>query len=1019
MNIMSDGVVVTGFIDGMEGAYVAGWATRSDGAECKISVRTPEGKVVGRGSASHVRPDLSALGFGKTNFAFRIPIPDIGTHRVLKVFADDIELGPSPLEVGPGRFRGNLIVHSGLAEGWVSEPTADFSPPFITIQDQHGRVVAQGFATIHDDGLDPYFTPAEYSLELADHCFGRRESKLTAFANDVPFATAECNLSLRGALEVMSETRCSGWLYSPQAPGRNLLLDFFVDGELAAQGECDIPRADVSAIFPDCKAPGFAVAIPAVRRPAIALMTISVRLRGGDNDLLDGPHVMGSTAAIVTAARRAMQFITASSGEFSGDETSIVQAAISDLLAKTRREAHFKARTQPPPALSDQQLRLNIIIPVYRNVPLTAACVRSVLTHRIEARDRIVLINDCSPEPEMADALQCLAEQPNVTLLTNQTNLGFVKSVNRALQHCDRGDVILLNSDTEVFCESLEEMWRVANSSGNIGTVTAMSNNATIFSYPHQALRCSELDDIAWDELAAEALRSNRGTAIDMPTGHGFCMLIRRHVLDRVGTFDEAFGRGYGEENDLCTRAADLGYRNVAAPAAFVRHRESVSFMEDKVGLLKTNSAMLGSRYPEYVPIIIEAERTDPMRTARWPLDDARLRRAGAAGTQFAVVISNWLGGGTQKAIEDREESLGYGKALKLGIKCREDGYLQVTSDVPAIRALFAPAEVQPLFAMLSALPIAVVVVHQLLGFTRAFCVTLTEWVRGRNSVFYAHDFYALCPRVTMIDAVGEFCDVAATEVCSRCIAIGGVHEASKTAELTAAEHRTLLGEALGGFRQVVAPSKSTAGYLKRGLPNLAVTVAPHPEPGLKFPPSVRVGNDDEVILLGALGPHKGSRKLFEIAQRAKLVRPRLRFRVVGYTDIDDKLRTLGNVFITGPYKQQDLTRQFRAAHGRLALFLSGWPETYSYTLSEVVAHGFIPFVPNIGAPADRVRESGFGVIFPFPIDPIEVVRILDDFAAGRIGLYRSDSTPEDFDRAESPDKATERSPVSNEFLPV
>jgi len=270
-----------------------------------------------------------------------------------------------------------------------------------------------------------------------------------------------------------------------------------------------------------------------------------------------------------------------------------------------------------------------------------------------------------------------------------------------------------------------------------------------------------------------------------------------------------------------------------------------------------------------------------------------------------------------------------------------------------------------------------------------------------------------------MIDAVGEFCDVAATEVCSRCIAIGGVHEASKTAELTAAEHRTLLGEALGGFRQVVAPSKSTAGYLKRGLPNLAVTVAPHPEPGLKFPPSVRVGNDDEVILLGALGPHKGSRKLFEIAQRAKLVRPRLRFRVVGYTDIDDKLRTLGNVFITGPYKQQDLTRQFRAAHGRLALFLSGWPETYSYTLSEVVAHGFIPFVPNIGAPADRVRESGFGVIFPFPIDPIEVVRILDDFAAGRIGLYRSDSTPEDFDRAESPDKATERSPVSNEFLPV
>jgi len=1019
MNAMSDGVIVMGYVDGMEGAYVAGWATRSDGGECKITVRTPEGKIVGKGNASHARPDLSALGYGKTNFAFRVPIPDIGSHRVLIVFADDVELGPSPVEVGPGLFRGNVMFHSGRAEGWVTELTADFSPPLVTIQDGRGRTVSQGFAAFHDDGLDPYFTPAEYSLDLADFCFGCEELRLTALANGVAFATAECNLSLKGTLEALTESRCSGWLFSPDAPARALSLDIFVDNELAAQTECDLKRADVSAAFPECAAGGFAVDLPPRRMAPTDLATISIRLRGSDLDLLDGPHVIGSTAAVVTAARRAAQLITATTDKFSEVERSVVQAAISDLLIKTRRDARFMTKTQYGVAPRKEAPRLNIIIPVYRNVPLTAACVRSVLAHRAEAQDRVVLVNDRSPEPEMAELLEHFAGFPNVVLLNNQTNLGFVKSINRGFNFCDSGDVLLLNSDTEVFPGVLEEMWRVANSSGNIGTVTAISNNATIFSYPHASLRAAELDDIGWPEVAAEAMSSNRGLTIDMPTGHGFCLLVRRDVLDRVGKFDESFGRGYGEENDFCARAADLGYRNVVAPGSFVMHRESASFLEDKDSLLKTNSAILNSRYPEYTPIIMEAERTDPLRGARWPLDVARLQRVAAAGVQFVVVVSNWLGGGTKKAIEDSEESVGYGPARKLGVMCREDGYIELRVKAPAICAIFAPNEVQPLFALLSAIPVARVIVHQLLGFTSAFSSTLSGWVRGRDAVFYAHDFYPLCPRVTMIDAAGEFCDVAGVDVCARCIAIGGMHEASKTADLGAAEHRILLGAALANFKRVVAPSASTAGYYKRAFPAVGINVEPHPEPGVNFPSAVRDGSNDEVILLGALGPHKGSRKLLEIAQRAKLVRPSLRFRVVGYTDIDDKLKALGNVLITGPYKPAELARNLRAARGHFALFLSVWPETYSYTLSEVVAQGFIPFVPNIGAPADRVRESGFGVIFSFPVDPVEVVRVLDDFSAGRIGLHRKDASPADFNARPVERRAAEAKRTLKERLVV
>jgi hypothetical protein len=74
-------------------------------------------------------------------------------------------------------------------------------------------------------------------------------------------------------------------------------------------------------------------------------------------------------------------------------------------------------------------------------------------------------------------------------------------------------------------------------------------------------------------------------------------------------------------------------------------------------------------------------------------------------------------------------------------------------------------------------------------------------------------------------------------------------------------------------------------------------------------------------------------------------------------------------------------------------LFLHGWPETFSYTLSEAVAHGLIPLVPDIGAPAARVRAADFGVVFPFPIDPAGVLDLIGKIIAGGVDLGGGDPT--------------------------
>ncbi len=118
---------------------------------------------------------------------------------------------------------------------------------------------------------------------------------------------------------------------------------------------------------------------------------------------------------------------------------------------------------------------------------------------------------------------------------------------------------------------------------------------------------------------------------------------------------------------------------------------------------------------------------------------------------------------------------------------------------------------------------------------------------------------------------------------------------------------------------------------------------------------------------------------------------------MIGYTNIDQALKAVGNVTITGKYKPEELPALLAETKGRLALFLPAWPETYSYTLSELVKHGFIPLAPDIGAPADRIRQTGFGVVFPFPADAEAVLKLISEIATGQVQTVAEDAQPISF----------------------
>jgi GT2 family glycosyltransferase len=976
---------VKGHVDGLEGAYVVGWACDDTAGQCEITVVVDDtGELIGQGTACIERPDLASVASGRTGIAFRILLPDLESSEMLRVYADGVELPNSPVHMGPGIFDGHVWVTGDKVQGWVTERARHRSPPMIVLRDAASAECCRIQAELPDPGDDPSFAPCRFSGALGLHCFGRGELQLTALANGERFAQTSCRLSLAGAIEHVSAERCAGWLLCPEAPARNLALDISRNGVQVQSARCRIARPDLRGAYPDCDTPGFDQRLPEPEGGSSQTSVLSIRLAQSSVDLFDSPYVLGSRLAVVDAARALSRLSNGASPEpLDSLQRAVLQRALGEFLVKARSEAQTVFSRAPATQIAGKRHRLDIVLPVYGNVERTRMCLASVIRHRDPYDHHIIVVNDASPEAGMEALLSTILSQPRVTLLRNAANLGFVRTVNRALALCRDGDVLLLNSDTRVFRGGLEEMQRVAHASPDIGTVTAISNNATIFSYPHTDLRPESLDDIDWESLAGIALAENAGRIIDVPTGHGFCLLIRQQLLARVGMFDEAFGRGYCEENDFCARAADLGYRNVAAPGAFVEHGESKSFAGDKQALLVHNLRLLHGRYPEYQAAIFEYERRDDLRRGRWPLDAARLERSSTAGIRFVLLIQNDLGGGTARAVAEIERAVGFGGASKLTLTCLRDGRLELVAANPAIRAVFAPDEGAELIALLSRTGIELVVVHQMLGFTAGFVKSMTAWLAGRHAIFYVHDYYTLCPRVTMINAIGEFCEVADADVCSRCVALAGRHEASRITGITPLQHRELFAAFLGVFRHVVAPSRAASGYVTGMFTGIEVLTIPHPWIAAGKSMAARRGPDQEIVLFGAIGKHKGSAKLMDIAQLARLTWPALRFLVIGYTDRDDDLLRLGNVNITGTYGPADQAAMVARASGRLALFLSEWPETYSYTLTEALAFGFVPLVPDLGALAERVRDAGSGHIFPFPISPHEVLQLIADIEAG------------------------------------
>lgn len=618
-----------------------------------------------------------------------------------------------------------------------------------------------------------------------------------------------------------------------------------------------------------------------------------------------------------------------------------------------------------------------IVIPVHNGGDIVQACLSSVIAS-VPNQISIVVVDDGTSDPAVIAVLDDLEQKHAIRRIRHPAPLGFPAAANAGIAAVADGDVVLLNSDTLVPPGWLERLQAAAWSGPDIGTVTPFSNEASILSYPGASGTNPPPDQTATNRLDRLVHRANGGDVTDIPVGVGFCLYLRRDCLTATGLFRaDIFAQGYGEENDFCLRARLLGWRNVALTGLFVGHHGGASFNGTARHLRRRNGRIIEDLHPGHDALIARFVADDPLADARRRIDLLDWRERGRTWRQAAILITHASGGGVEHQVRHAAaEHARNGRrpiilrpaetaAGEPAITVREG----LTNDVPNL--VFAmPRELPVLLRLLRATKPDRIEAHHLADYPAAIYELITRL--GVPYEVHVHDYAWFCPRISLVGGHGRYCGEPDLHGCETCVAGSG---GFLKEEISVAALRTRSAAFLSSARRVVTPSDDTGRRLRRHFDGLATTTIPH-EDDASIPPAdpgmtagrARPSFRARVCVVGAIGAHKGYEILLACARDAARRDLDLEFIVVGHTIDDAALMATGRIFVTGRFEPGEALDLIAAQNASIGFVASIWPETWCLTLSDLWRAGLTVAAFDIGAPAERIRQTGRGILLPLAL---------------------------------------------------
>jgi GT2 family glycosyltransferase len=328
--------------------------------------------------------------------------------------------------------------------------------------------------------------------------------------------------------------------------------------------------------------------------------------------------------------------------------------------------------------------RVLFAITVYNGRDIVPQCLRSAAAMDATAIEvDLICLDDASPEPGFSEETAALCAALGIQYYRTPRNLGIPRNFNMALLRGreDQYDYVVIANSDVLFAKSLlDELVSTAEAAKPFGTMTAWSNNVSVFSLPNESADKLLSDQRAVSWVGETLSREFGQESLEIPAGVGFLLLFPLEAIRAVGLMDPIFGRGYCEELDWTIRASSQGLPNLLAPSAFAYHQGGgTNSVEGLVAAGHTtvpeNEAIIDMRYPDFRQTVTDfmaggslAELIDRACKA------IMLSAAEARG--YEVV----LGGSHEPDFDD---------GPVVGLEARRDGGLAVVARYLGFRAAF------------------------------------------------------------------------------------------------------------------------------------------------------------------------------------------------------------------------------------------------------------------------------------------------------------------------------------------
>lgn len=259
-------------------------------------------------------------------------------------------------------------------------------------------------------------------------------------------------------------------------------------------------------------------------------------------------------------------------------------------------------------------MKYSIIIPCFNSLALTISCIESVRKHSKDFE--LILVDDLSTDGTIEYLRKESITHRDTFCVFHEQNLGFSHSVNSGIDQSTGNFIVLLNSDTvvtpgwlESMCDTFpkaEKQFRISR----VGAVGPVSNYAG----GDQGIDAEKYSLEQLDHSAVQHRATYKNNMLLSGFLSGFCVMIRREVINDIGLFSTIYPHGFWEDNDYCLRMLLAGWNLVIDQSTFIHHHGSASFRTLKIDpnyLLRSNQLkFFGAHYHEKPQKLITVIRT-------------------------------------------------------------------------------------------------------------------------------------------------------------------------------------------------------------------------------------------------------------------------------------------------------------------------------------------------------------------------------------------------------------------------